>query len=174
MTSDSSGIAHPDSLPPSTEPRVSAWRRLTMLIVHHNPFYLLSVSCVLHGTAHWFRSDGSPMTSPWPLIGLVGGYIILLAVVSWIIVRFGKQWNDARSLLVTIPLLFVELSLLFDETLLRDYSTGRQLLAVGLIGAIAVSEGLLKGLGIKLAWGRASEVGENSSNSLWGGKFHCS
>lgn len=130
----------------------SAWQRLAKVLYNHNPFYLLSVSCVLHGTAHWMRVEGVIAASPWLLMGLIGGYIVALAFVGWLIVRLGKVWDDARSVLLMIPLLFVELSLAFDETLLRDAATGRMLLLVGLLGAIVVSETVLIGLRIRLPW----------------------
>lgn len=132
--------------------RPPAWRRLTKFLYNHNPFYLLSVSCVLHGTAHWLRVEGAIAASPWLLMGLIGSYIVTLAFVGWLIVRLGKVWDDARSVLLMIPLLFVELSLAFDETLLRDATTGRLLLLVGLLGAIVVSETVLIGLRIRLPW----------------------
>lgn len=132
--------------------RRSACQRLTKFLYNHNPFYLLSVSCMLHGTAHWLRVEGAIAASPWLLMGLIGGYIAALAFVGWLIVRLGKVWDDARSVLLMIPLLFVELSLAFDETLLRDAATGRLLLLVGLFGAIAVSEAVLIGLRIRLPW----------------------
>lgn len=132
--------------------RRTAWQRLTKFLYNHNPFYLLSVASVLHGTAHWLRVGGTLTASPWLLMGLVGGYILTLAFVGWLIVRFGKVWDDARSVLLTIPLLFVELSLAFDETLLRDAMTGRLLLVTGFLGAVAISEALLIGLRIRLPW----------------------
>lgn len=132
--------------------RRSASRRLARFLYNHNPFYLLSVASVLHGTAHWLRVQGTLAASPWLLMGLIGGYIISLAAVGWLIVRFGKVWDDARSVLLTIPLLFVELSLAFDATLLQDLVTGQRLLAVGLSGAIIVSESVLIRLKIRLPW----------------------
>ncbi len=133
-------------------PQRSAWQRLARFLYNHNPFYLLSVASVLHGTAHWLRVEGTLAASPWLLMGLIGGYIVTLAFVGWLIVRFGKVWDDARSVLLTIPLLFVELSLAFDETLLQHVATGQLLLLTGFLGAVIVSEALLIGLRIRLPW----------------------
>ena len=126
--------------------------RLPRLICSQNPFYLLSVCFVLHGTAHWFHGESGAAFSPWPLLGLIAGYIALLAITGFVIVRFGKVWDDARSILLLILLLFVELSLIFDETLVRDPASGRLLLLVGLAFSVGLSELLLCGLRIRLPW----------------------
>ena len=107
--------------------------RLRRLICSQNPFYLLSVCFVLHASAQWFHSDSGESFSPWPLLGLTVGYIALLAITGFVIVRFGKVWDDARSILLLILLLFVEMSLIFDETLVREPDTGRRLLIAGLV-----------------------------------------
>lgn len=124
--------------------------RLMRLICSQNPFYLLSVCFVLHAAAQWFHRDSGESFSPWPLLGLIAGYVALLAATGFVIVRFGKVWDDARSILLLILLLFVELSLVFDETLVRDPVTGRLLQLAGLSFAAGLSELLLHGLKIRL------------------------
>jgi hypothetical protein len=114
-----------------------------------NPFYLLSVACVLHSTRLWYREGAGPF-NPWPLMAIIGGFILLVAATGFVLVRFGKVWDDARSILLIILLLFVELSLTFDGVLLSQPATGRGLLLTGWLLAIAVSEGLLNGLRIRL------------------------
>jgi hypothetical protein len=121
-------------------------------ICSQNPFYLLSVCFVLHGMAHWFHSDSGASFSPWPLLGLSAGYTLLLAITGFVIIRFGKVWDDARSILLIILLLFVQLSLIFDETLVRDPFAGRLLLLTGWGFSIVLSEALLLGLRIRLPW----------------------
>ncbi len=140
-----------DPVPRQPPPRSFA-SRLPRLICSQNPFYLLSVCFVLHATAQWFHRDSGETFSPWPLQGLNAGYIALLATTGFVIVRFGKVWDDARSILLLILLLFVEMSLIFDETLVRDPATGRLLLLAGLAFAMGLSELLLCGLKIRLPW----------------------
>lgn len=119
-------------------------------ICSQNPFYLLSVCFVLHGTARWFHTETGAAFSPWPLLGLIAGYTILLAATGFVIVKFGHVWDDARSILLIILLMFVELSLIFDENLARDPATGRMLLLTCWAFAIVLSEALLIGLRIHL------------------------
>jgi hypothetical protein len=65
-------------------------------------------------------------------------------------VRFGKVWDDARSIFLILLLLFVELSLTFDEVVVSRPETGAALLLTGLLFSVLVSEGLLAGLRIRL------------------------
>jgi len=115
-----------------------------------NPFYLLSVCFVLHSIAHWFHADSGVAFSPWPLLWLTAGYTLLLALTGFVIIRFGKVWDDARSILLILLLLFVELSLIFDESLVRDPVAGRWLLFTGWSFSAVLSEFILLGLRIRL------------------------
>jgi len=124
-------------------------RSITSLVYTHNPFYLLSVAFVLHGTRLWYRQGVGPF-DPWPLMAVICGYILLVAATGFVVVRFGKVWEDARSIFLILLLLFVELSLSFDGVLISQPATGCLLLATGLILAAGVSEGLLMGLRIRL------------------------
>lgn len=145
--------AEPVCVSPVSQPAVSnPSSRLRRLICSQNPFYLLSVCFVLHASAQWFHSDNGESFSPWPLLGLTVGYIALLAITGFVIVRFGKVWDDARSILLLILLLFVEMSLIFDETLVREPDTGRRLLIAGLVCSMVLSEILLLSLKIRLPW----------------------
>src|SRR5215471_15963268 len=137
------------TVPAAARHPTGLFRRIARFLYTQNPFYLLSVAFVLHSTRLWYRQGGGPF-DPWPLMGVIGGYILLVAAVGFVLVRFGKVWDDARSILLIVLLLFVELSLTFDGVLVSQPSTGCALLATGLTLAVVVSEGLLTGLGIRL------------------------
>jgi len=136
--------------PPTTGKSSRCWwlRR----ICSPNPFYLLSVCFVLHGTSHWFHAESGAPFSPWPLFGLTAGYTLLLAATGFVVIRFGQVWDDARSILLIILLLFVQLSLIFDDTLVGDPVAGRRLLCACWAFSVVLSEALLCGLRIKLPW----------------------
>lgn len=125
------------------------WSSFPRFLYSQNPFYLLSVACVLHSTRLWYRDPSGPY-DPWPLMGVICGYILLLAATGFVLIRFGKVWDDARSILLMLLLLFVELSLTFDEVLIGDRRTGMALLLLGWTLAVLVSEGLLLGLTMRL------------------------
>lgn len=120
------------------------WRRFSP----PNPFYLLSAAFVVHGTGlSIYDGDGLP---PELLFGLVGGYVLLMAVIALLIVRCWNVWDDARSILLIALLLFVELALIADSTLLTEPSRGMRLLVIGLATAVIAGECVLRGLKLPL------------------------
>lgn len=147
-TNESSSVISPAIVPPSRPVRCWLLRR----ICSQNPFYLLSVCFVLHAVAHWYNVDSGAAFSPWPLLWVTTGYTLLLALTGFVIIRFGRVWDDARSILLIILLLFVQLSLIFDETLVNDPITGRKLLVFCWGFSVVLSELLLRGLRIVLPW----------------------
>lgn len=137
------------SLRPTLPAQSDYARSVARFLYTQNPFYLLSVAFVLHGTRLWYR-EGAGTFDPWPLMGIICGYILLVAATGFVLVRIGKVWDDARSIFLILLLLFVELSLTFDGILVSRPVTGRALLATGLVLAMAVSEGLMIGLRIRM------------------------
>ena len=113
-----------------------------------NPFYIISAGCTVHGIGLWFK--GGQNSNPWALMAVIGSYILMMALAAFAVVRLGKVWDDARSIFVIILLLFVELTLSFDGTFLRDPMSGRALLVFGLGLAAFVTECLLFSLNIRL------------------------
>ena len=82
-------------------------------------------------------------------------YTLLLAASAWLVIRLGKVWDDARTILLVIVLMFFALAISFDQSVLNNYHTGAVLLAAGLTFSILVTESLLWSLGIRLnAWHR--------------------
>src|SRR5215471_4942212 len=126
------------TVPAAARHPTGLFRRIARFLYTQNPFYLLSVAFVLHSTRLWYRQGGGPF-DPWPLMGVIGGYILLVATVGFVLVRFGKVWDDACSLLLIVRLLFVERSLTFDDVLLSAEAVGWALLANGLTLAAVVS-----------------------------------
>src|SRR3974390_819156 len=107
-------VEAPRPTPPAS---TDLFRQVARFCYTQNPFYLLSVAFVLHSTRLWYHQGAGPF-NPWPLMGIICGYILLVAVVGFILVRFGKVWDDARSIFLILLLLFVELSLTFDGLLI--------------------------------------------------------
>ena len=116
----------------------------------HNPFYLVSALLVLYGLD---RSAGAAVDwcGDGVTISLLFGYTLLLARLAFVIVRFGRVWDDARTMLLVIVLLFLAISVRFDVIALRNPLTGGLFLLGGFLFAGVVTEGLLRGLGIRLA-----------------------
>jgi uncharacterized membrane protein YozB (DUF420 family) len=121
------------------------------LLYNNNPFYVISALLVLCGV--WRSVAGvETLAAGWPMLGMLSGYVVLLAGAAWAIIRWGGVWQDARTLLVVIVLLLAALSMSFDAIAVTDPPAAMRLLAVGLAIAIGVSETTLRALRIRLSW----------------------
>lgn len=126
----------------------------------NNPFYVVSAGLFLAGL--WL-SFGDPrnLDNTWAMIVGLGGYTLLLAATAFVLVRHMNLWDDARTVLLLVVLMFLATSVTFDEVLvvaMVDPQNGvpiRGILcfAAGLVFAVAVSEGLLRGIGLELPAG---------------------
>jgi len=134
--------------PPASPEEPSPDRQVTELLLEKNPFYLISAAMVIHGAGFWFKAGGGH--DPWKLMGLLGVFLVLLAVVGVAIVRFGKVWDDARSVFIILMMMFVELALSFDSTLVARPAQGVPLLVFGWLFAAVTFEGVMAVLSIRL------------------------
>ena len=117
-----------------------------------NPFYLIGTLLVLYGLQQSFGQNPTFATSSL-LVGLLAGYTILLAAIAALIIGWGQVWDDARTILLVIVLLFFMLSTSLDFHLLftlEEPLPGTLFLAAGLAFSVVVSESLLRGLRIGL------------------------
>jgi hypothetical protein len=129
-------------------------RTLLHWICTSNPFYVLSAGLFLMGLRISFGAP-TEATQTWALMSGLTGYTLLLAVTACLLVRFGRVWDDARTVLLLVVLMLLATSLTFDEVLIIDPERGFACFLIGFLFAIAVSEGLLWGMRLRLpAWFR--------------------
>ncbi len=138
---------------------IGALHRLARLIYNHNPFYALSAGLVLYGMDASFLSNAEAFQTR-AMIGGLMGFTLLLAFTAWLIVRLGNVWDDARTLLLLVALLFVAISAAcdfsladFDSRGVRSFQSGVTNFLGGYAFALFVSEGLLRALRIRLPLG---------------------
>lgn len=139
--------------------------KLLRLLYVHNPFYLISACLFVYGLKEFFRPGNMDFLfaagsvtyiDPWWLMGSLCGVTLLMATTAFLIVHFGKVWEDARSLVLVILLMLLAISVSFDEIIaLVSFQEGQANQAVALMGfgcafSIAVIESLLRGLKIRL------------------------
>ncbi|MHC4253767.1 MAG: hypothetical protein ACYS9X_32025, partial [Planctomycetota bacterium] len=117
----------------------------------HNPFYLVSACLVLYGLSVAFGNlEVDAEVYGWAFLGSLAGYAALLAVTAVLIVRVGKVWDDARTILVTIALVLLAMSTFFDGIMLERPWPGVPLVLVTFAFAAALCEGLLRAARIRL------------------------
>jgi hypothetical protein len=133
----------------------------------HNPFYLISACLFVYGLKLLFRPGNSAMLfqqgtvdymQPTGLLGSLAAVTLLMATTAVLIVRLGKVWEDARSLVLIVLLMLLAISVSFDElmTMAAEQEQGPLRIAVmmimGALIAVGMVELLIRGLAVRLSW----------------------
>jgi hypothetical protein len=127
---------------PSPEQAPTQWK---FRLATQNPFYLISAACFIHSLSYAARGAAGGL-SAGPRLALIGGYLLVVVGTSLVLVRKWKLWDDARSLLLIILLLFVEMDLAIDVLLVRNLQLGSLGAAGILLAIVVVSETVFRGL----------------------------
>jgi hypothetical protein len=122
---------------------------LVRWVCTNNPFYVLSAGLFLAGLWISFGAQSEEVQT-WALMSGLAGYTLLLAGTACLLVRFGNVWDDVRTVLLLVVLMFLATSVTFDEVLVLDPLRGFICYLGGLLLALAVSEGLLRGIQLAL------------------------
>ena len=125
-------------------------RSLFRLLCDKNPFYLLSALLAIYAQSALFTSDPLRPDTELPAL-LLAFYTALLAGAGVLVVRLGKVWDDARSVVLLVLVLLQLLPVGLDG-ILMSYPTAGPLWMGGLLAfSVFISELLRRGLRIKLA-----------------------
>jgi hypothetical protein len=117
-----------------------------------NPFYVLSASLFLGGL--WISFGGQTQAADtWALLGGLAGYTLLLSVTACLLVRFANIWDDVRTVLLLVALMFLAMSVAFDTVLILHPARGFACYLVGWAFAVTVSQGVLRGIRLTLPAG---------------------
>jgi len=149
------GRAMPDRAHSQAAPAVDSpsgddsLRHLLRFVYTHNPFYVISAACVFYGLRGTFDDHWGELDT-FALLAALAVYTVVLAVTAWAIVRWGGVWQDARSLLVLVIVSLLSMSMTFDDRLVVHRSAASACFLLGLVFAIAISEGVLRALRIRL------------------------
>lgn len=118
----------------------------------HNPFYAVSAVLMLYAIWAAYSRLGFGPGSTWLMTGVLAGYTLVLATIGVLVVRWGKVWEDARSILLLLLVLFLAVSISADSLFVRA-DTSRSatfLLLWGFLFSAIVSEAVLWGAGVQL------------------------
>lgn len=141
-------------VPAVSAPPLAATRGWVRWVCTSNPFYVLSAGLFLAGLWLSFGKQVNEVET-WALMSGLAGYTLLLAVTACLLVRFGNVWDDVRTVLLLVVLMFMATSVTFDEVLVLNPARGMICYLSGLLLAIGVSEALLRGIRLALpAWFR--------------------
>ena len=98
-------------------------------ICTNNPFYVLSATC-LPGAMGLVRLTDRCLADLVAVVG-DGGYAMLLAMTACLLVRYVGVWDDVRTVMLLVVLMFLATSVTFDEVLARDPIAGLRAIWVG-------------------------------------------
>jgi hypothetical protein len=124
-------------------------RGLLRRLYTSNPFYVISALLVFVGLRMSLDTSGTTIET-WGLMLALAGYTLLLATTACVLIRLGHIWDDLRTVLLLVVVMFLALSVTFDETLTGNPRLGIACNLVGLLFAVLVSEGVLRGTGLGL------------------------
>lgn len=130
----------------------AAPRTLLQWVSTSNPLYVVSAALFLFGLRISF-DDPDNDTDSWALASGLAFYTLLLAAAAVLLVRLAGIWNDVRTVLLLVELMFLATSVTFDELLVMNPARGLALNLCGLGFAIALSEGILRAIRLKLPTG---------------------
>lgn len=128
--------------------RPSVWKYL----YNHNPFYVISTLLMLFSirSAYGTLEIGAINTSF--MMGVLAAYTLVLGVVGVLIVRWGKVWEDARSVILLVLLMFLAVSICADDLFVNvsTVNAGAGLMLFGFLFSSSVSEAVLRWAKIRL------------------------
>src|SRR5689334_3250939 len=106
------------SAAPQHESASLVWRprEFVRFLYTSNPFYVISAALVLVGLWMSFNPRATVFEVPALMLGLAG-YTALLAATAVVLIRFGGVWQDVRTILLLVVLLFLATSVTIDELL---------------------------------------------------------
>jgi hypothetical protein len=141
-------IAAPRQRPPGPD-LLSEARGLARFIYTHNPFYVISSALIFAGLWRSFGDDPEMFEAGAMTLGLAA-FTLVLAATSVLVIRYGNVWDDARSLLLLIVLMFLGISVTSDPVLNAEGRPGVWFMLGGLLLAVGVSEGVLRAVRLSL------------------------
>lgn len=122
---------------------------LAKSLYNHNPFYAISSALVFWGLLSSFDTTADGFNA-WLLTLSLAGFTLLLVATAVLIIRWGKVWEDSRSILLLVVLMFLGISVTFDSILANSPDVAKWYYLGGLLFAIAVSETALHCMPLRL------------------------
>lgn len=152
----SSGVGAEDQRAPGAIGLVRPARGLVRVLYTSNPFYVLSADLVFAGLRVSFGTRG-PGAQAWALASSLACYTLLLATAACVLIRLGRLWDDLRTLLLLIVMMFLAIAMSCDDPLAAAPRKGAIGCLAGLAFAVAVSEVVLGVIRLRLpGWYRAA------------------
>ncbi|AMV19663.1 hypothetical protein [Planctomyces sp. SH-PL14] len=154
MSGDTTPDPRPNPVPSPFDPPSPSPPGFWRWVYNHNPFYVISTLLMLYAVRAAYGVMSIGEIDSWALLGVMGAYTLVLATIGVLIVRWGKVWEDARSIVLLLLLLFLAVSVSADDLFTREASkaAGIRMLAAGYLFSALVTEAVLIGTRLRLSW----------------------
>jgi hypothetical protein len=127
------------------------WPLLTR-IYSHNPFYAISAVLMLLAVRNAYGELEIGAINCWLMMGVLAAYTSLLAGIGVLIVRKARIWEDARSILLLLLVLFLAVSISADDLFVKmeSHTGGTLLLLCGYLFSAVLSEIVLRAMRVRM------------------------
>jgi hypothetical protein len=133
------------------------FRSFAKFLYTQNPFYLISCGLIIYGLQLATQSYPDLISRSILLTVSLGAYTLLMALTSVGVIRLGKVWDDARSILLVMVISQLALSTGVDELCNSNWKEGGRMLLLGGVFSLAITEFVLWSCRIRLpSWYRLS------------------
>ncbi|MBQ9338218.1 MAG: hypothetical protein IJS14_13080 [Lentisphaeria bacterium] len=122
---------------------------LWKMIYAGNPFYLISAALIL-GAVSSSLDASNLQTATWIPLAIIVSYTLLTAAALIFLVRWGKVWDDARSLMMITLILLLVLSVCSDSEMMDSFQSGFARGLAGFVFSLIVLETVRRQLRIRL------------------------
>ncbi|NNE01090.1 MAG: hypothetical protein HKN47_27560 [Pirellulaceae bacterium] len=119
-------------------------RSIGRFLYTQNPFYLLSCGFILYGLQVAAAAVGDQYIRASFLTSSLGSYTVMMALTAVAVIRWGKVWQDARTILLVVVIGQVAYSVSVDELCLSDSRQAAWFLLSGAVGVVLVTEMILR------------------------------
>jgi hypothetical protein len=126
-------------------------RSLARFLYTSNPFYIISADFVFIGLRMVY-APGGPMSASFALAMSLAAYTLLLATTACVLIRFGRLWDDLRSLLVLVVMMFLAIATSLDDVMAAEPGKGVVGYLAGFLFAVVVTEIVLRAIRLRLPW----------------------
>ncbi len=127
---------------------------LVRYLVTHNPFYAISAVMLMYSVRAAYGELEIGAINCWLMMGVLAGYTLVLASIGVLLVRLGQVWEDVRSVLLLVLLMFLGISISADDlfVVMETTSGGVALMVVGYLFTVMVTEAVLRLSRLRLDW----------------------
>lgn len=119
------------------------FQSVAKLLYTQNPFYLISCGLIFYGIHLAVPASSSLVSRSLILIGSMAAYTLLMSLTAVCVIRWGKVWDDARSILLILLIAILGMSASFDELCVTHWKLAAIVAAACFAFSATIVEGVL-------------------------------